>query len=193
VFHSRIAEERGEFAIADVLETLVAKLRRRHPHVFGEARVDSAAAALQQWEAIKRGEPGPGRSAIDGVPRGLPGLSRAQRVQRGASRVGFDWSTPIEALVKVEEEVAEVRAALDAGDVRDVAAEIGDLLFAVVNVARLAGVDAETVMGDTVSRFGERFRHMEHALDGTGRDLGSRRPEERERLWERSKARERQP
>jgi tetrapyrrole methylase family protein/MazG family protein len=192
VFHAQMAEEAGTFAVGDVLETLTAKLRRRHPHVFGEVRVDSPAAALRQWEAIKRAEPSSG-SVVDGVPRSLPSLSRAQRIQRGASRVGFDWSTPVDALVKVREETDEVTAALGGGRPDEIASEVGDLLFAVVNVARLAGVDAETALGDAVQRFGDRFRYMEETLVGTGRDLSSLPLEEQERLWERSKARERQP
>jgi MazG family protein len=189
VFHARIAEERGDFTMADVLATLVAKLRRRHPHVFGDARVESAAAALQQWEAIKRAEPGQAPSALDGVPRALPALQRAQRVQRGAARVGFDWTSPAAALDKVREETAEVEAALAAGDPRAVAAELGDLLFAAVNVARLAGADAETALGDATGRFAERFRHMESEAGQGGRDLASLSPEEQDRLWETAKAR----
>jgi tetrapyrrole methylase family protein/MazG family protein len=191
VFHARIAHERGEFTMAELLTALVDKMVRRHPHVFGGRVVGSAAEALAQWEAIKQAEGAGRRSALEGIPRSLPGLLRAQRIQHRASRVGFDWQDPLAALEKVREEVDELTAALRAGETGEIRAEIGDLLFAVVNVARLAGVDPEAALQSTVERFRERFRHMEDAADHSGRPLASLTLDEMERLWMEAKAKER--
>jgi tetrapyrrole methylase family protein/MazG family protein len=191
VFHTEIARERAEFAMADLLEALVAKMTRRHPHVFGDQPVGSAAEALARWEAIKESEGGgPRRSALAGVPRGLPALHRAQRVQHKAARVGFDWPEAGPALEKVQEEVGEVAEALRQGGAEALRAEIGDLLFAVVNVARLAGVDPESALQGSVERFSRRFTSMEEAVRGEGRELTGLALEELERLWSRAKAME---
>jgi tetrapyrrole methylase family protein/MazG family protein len=192
VFHARLAEERGEFTIAEVLATLVAKMHRRHPHVFEERRLDSARAALAQWEAIKQAEHGDSRrSALDGIPRALPGLLRAQRVQHRASRVGFDWPGPALALEKVREEADELAGALRQEDRARVRAEVGDLLFAAVNVARLADTDPEAALQDAVERFGSRFRHMEAAAQKENCDLSALPLSEMERLWAEAKSQER--
>lgn len=191
VFHTRIAEERGEFAMENLLVALISKMVRRHPHVFGDRHVGTAAEALAQWEAIKQGEgSGPRRSALHGIPRNLPGLLRAQRVQHRASRVGFDWDDPVAALEKVREEVAEVAVALPEGRPERIEAEIGDLLFAAVNVARLSGTDPERALQSAIERFRERFQHMEAAADESGRELRSLTLDEMERLWVEAKARE---
>ena len=192
VFHARLAEERGEFTMAEVLATLVAKMQRRHPHVFGERRLESAQAALAQWEAIKRTEHGDSRrSALDGIPRALPGLLRAQRAQHRASRIGFDWPGPVLALEKVQEEADELAEALRQDDSARVRAEVGDLLFAAVNVARLANTDPEGALQDAVERFGSRFRHMEAAAQKENRDLSALPLSEMGRLWAEAKSQER--
>lgn len=191
VFHARIAEERGEFDMADLLAALVDKMVRRHPHVFGDRVVGTATEALAQWEAIKQAEGDRRRSALHGIPRSLPGVLRAQRVQHRASRVGFDWQHPVDALEKVREEAGEVADALRQGRDEAVHAEIGDLLFAVVNVARLAGTDPESALQGAVERFRERFQRMEDAADADGRELRSLTLDEMERLWMEAKARER--
>jgi len=191
VFHARIAEERSEFTMADLLTALAGKMVRRHPHVFGGDRVDSARTALARWEAIKRAEHSPERSsALDGVPRTLPGLLRAQRIQHRASRVGFDWPGAGPALDKVREEADELGAAIDRASPDEIRAEVGDLLFAVVNVARLATVDPEIALQEAVERFRSRFRHMEAAAHAEGRDLSGRTLEEMEQLWIQAKAQE---
>lgn len=191
VFHTQIAQERGEFSMADLLAALVDKMVRRHPHVFGDRLIGTAAEALAQWEAIKQAEGGERRSALHGIPRSLPGLLRAQRIQHRASRVGFDWQDPIAALDKVHEEVAELSAALRQGAEEAIRAEIGDLLFAVVNVARLAGTDPEAALQAAVERFRERFQRMENAADESGRELRALTSEEMERLWMEAKSQER--
>jgi tetrapyrrole methylase family protein/MazG family protein len=191
VFHTQIAHERGEFEMADLLAALIDKMVRRHPHVFGDRVVATAREALAQWEAIKQAEGSRRRSALHGIPRSLPGLLRAQRIQHRASRVGFDWKHPLEALDKVHEEVAEVRDALGQRRPEAVEAELGDLLFAVVNVARLAEADPEAALQGAVERFCERFQRMEDAADERGRELRSLTLDEMERLWMEAKARER--
>jgi len=192
VFHAEIAQERGEFSMGDLIEALVTKMTRRHPHVFGDRPVGSAAEALAQWEAIKDSEShGAPRSTLGGVPRALPGLLRAQRVQHKAGRVGFDWPDPAGALEKVREELGEVVDALHRGDRDALRDEVGDLLFSVVNVARLADVDPEGALQATVDRFARRFASMEEAARNEGRDLTALSLDEWERLWSQAKSLER--
>jgi MazG family protein len=191
VFHVELARERAEFSMADLLAALVDKMVRRHPHVFGDRTVGSASEALTQWEAIKQAEGGPGRSALHGIPRGLPGLLRAQRIQHRASRVGFDWQDPLAALDKVREEAGELGTALQEGDDAAIQGETGDLLFAVVNVARLAQVDPEAALQGAIERFRTRFQHMEGAAEEGGRELRSLTLDEMERLWMEAKSQER--
>jgi tetrapyrrole methylase family protein/MazG family protein len=194
VFHAEIASEREEFAIEDVLTRLCDKLVTRHPHVFGSASVASAGAALAQWEAIKQREAaaaGRRRSVIDGVPRALPSLLRAQRLQAKAARVNFDWPDARAAWAKVEEEVREGAAALAAADAGRVQDELGDLLFSLVNVARLAGLDAEEALQGSIEKFRRRFTGMEDDLEARGKSIDAVTPEELERSWEAVKAQER--
>lgn len=191
VFHAEIAAERGDFTMGDLLGALVEKMTRRHPHVFGDRVVGTAAEALAQWEAIKQGEgKGERRSALAGVPASLPGLLRAQRIQHRAARIGFDWDGPLPALEKVREETAETEAALRADRPDEVQREIGDLLFAAVNVARLAGADPEAALQGAVDRFRRRFQWMEDAAGDDGRALSSMTLAEMERLWVEAKSRE---
>jgi tetrapyrrole methylase family protein/MazG family protein len=192
IFHAEIARERAEFSMGDVLEALLTKMTRRHPHVFGDRSVTSAAEALAQWEAIKESEGGGQRkSVLGGVPRSLPALHRAQRVQHKAARVGFDWPDARGALEKVHEELGEVAEALQQGGGDALRAELGDLLFAVVNVARLASVDPEDSLQAAVERFSRRFASMEDAARGEGRELQGLSLDELERLWNRAKSVER--
>jgi tetrapyrrole methylase family protein/MazG family protein len=190
VFHAEIARERGEFSMADLLEALITKMTRRHPHVFGDRPVSSAAEALAQWEAIKGAEKH-GSSALAGVPRALPALHRAQRVQHKAARVGFDWSDVAGALEKVREELGEVAEALRQRDSTALRDELGDLLFSVVNVARLSSVDPEGALQAAVDRFSRRFASMEEAARDEGRELTGLSLAELEELWTRAKSLER--
>jgi len=193
VFHCQVAQESGEFTMAEVLQRVSDKMTRRHPHVFGTAHVASAQAALNQWEAIKRAEGGvngTSRSALDGVPRSLPALLRAQRLQAKAGRVGFDWPSWREAWSKVREEVAEVDGAMAGADATHVRAELGDLLFSLVNVSRLLDVDAEGALRDAADTFARRFKEVEAAMTAEGRKLDDASPEELDLAWEAAKARE---
>jgi tetrapyrrole methylase family protein/MazG family protein len=194
VFHARIAEERGEFAMADVLSRLIDKMVSRHPHVFGDASVETAGEVLVQWEALKRREAaraGQRRSVIDGVPRAMPSLVRAQRTQAKAARIGFDWPDARAAFHKVREEVEEAGEAIAAGDADRIREELGDVLFSLVNVARLASIDAEDVLHGATEKFRRRFTEMEADLIARGKSVDTVAQAELEAAWEAAKAAER--
>jgi len=194
VFHAQVAQEQGEFTMADLLVRLCDKMVSRHPHVFGQTSVSTAGEALTQWEAIKQQQAeaaGQRRSVIDGVPRALPSLLRAQRMQSKAARVRFDWPDAAAAWTKVNEEVAEASRALRDGDQRLIQEELGDVLFSVVNVARLSGLDAEEALAGAIEKFRRRFTDMEADLIAQGKSLGRVGQEDMDRSWEAAKARER--
>jgi MazG family protein len=193
VFHCQIAREQGEFTMADVLQAVLQKMTRRHPHVFGNTEVANSGEALRQWEQIKRteaGAEGTPRSALDGVPKSLPSLLRAQRLQVKAGRVGFDWPTWREAWSKVREEMVEADEAMVAGDADRVKAELGDLLFSLVNVARLLEIDAEGSLRQAADTFTRRFKEVEAAMRAEGRQVDEASPEELDRQWLAVKSRE---
>lgn len=195
VFHARLAEESGEFAMADLLQHLIDKMVRRHPHVFGDASVATSSEVLVQWEAIKQREArasGQQRSVIDGVPRSLPSLLRAQRLQAKAARVNFDWPDARAAWAKVEEEVREAGDALASGEARRVQDELGDALFSLVNVARLSSIDAEEALQGAIEKFRRRFAAMEADLTARGMSVGSVSQDEIDRAWEAAKTQERE-
>ena len=194
VFHAEIAAERGEFAMADVLARLIDKMVSRHPHVFGDASVETPRQALAQWEAIKQREAvaaGRRRSVIDGVPRALSSLLRAQRIQSKAARVNFDWPDARAAWTKVEEEVQEASAALAEGQRDRFQEELGDVLFSLVNVARLSAIDAEDALQRAIEKFRRRFTTMEDELIARGKSVASVSSEELEQSWDAVKAQER--
>jgi MazG family protein len=196
VFHAEIAAEHGEFSMSDLLARLADKMVSRHPHVFADARVETPAQALAQWEAIKQRDAeteGRRRSVIDGVPRALPALVRAQRTQSKAARVNFDWPNARAAWGKVEEEIRETSAVLAAGDSTRLADELGDVLFSLVNVARLSSLDAEDVLQRAIEKFRRRFTTMEANLNARGISVGGVSAEELERSWEAAKAQEPSP
>jgi MazG family protein len=195
VFHAQIGAETDAFEMRDILQRLCEKMTRRHPHVFGDTRLETAQAVLAQWEAIKQREAtrtGGSRSVIDGVPRALPALIRAQRMQSKAARVKFDWPDARSAWKKVQEEVEEAGEALASGDLGHFREELGDLLFSVVNVARLSSVDAEAALQGAIEKFRRRFTDMEAALAAEGKSVAAVGQDELERSWEAMKARERQ-
>src|SRR5712692_9437333 len=193
VFHARLAEELGEFTTADLLRQLIDKMVRRHPHVFGDATVGTASEVLAQWEVIKQREAeqaGRQRSVIAGVPRSLPSLLRAQRLQAKAARVNFDWPDARAAWAKVEEEIREAGDAIASGEARRVQEELGDALFSLVNVARLSSIDAEEALQGAIEKFRRRFTEMEADLTARGKSLGAVPQDELERAWEAAKDRE---
>jgi len=193
VFHCQIAEERGEFTMTDVLARLSDKMIRRHPHVFGNGTVRDAREALAQWEQIKRDEgkeDGEPRSALDGVPGTLPALLRAQRLQVKAGRVGFDWADWRQAWTKVREEMGELEDTLDADDAARVTDEFGDVLFSMVNVARLRGIDAEDCLRQAAAKFTRRFKEVEAEMRAAGRRVSETPAVDLDRAWEAVKTRE---
>ena len=190
LFQAQIREEQGAFTLDEVAGRLAEKLIRRHPHVFGETQVNGTEDVLRNWEAIKKGErtgnggEGTPRSALAGVPAALPALLRAQRVQTKAARVGFDWPDSEGPRGKIDEELAELEAAVASNDPRAVAAEMGDLLFSVVNLCRFLKVDAEAALRDCTARFATRFQAIEGRLHAEGRDMRACTLSELDRLWE---------
>jgi nucleoside triphosphate diphosphatase len=197
VFHARMAQEQGAFDFGDVVEAITEKLIRRHPHVFGDQKARNPQAVKGLWEDIKaqekRQKAANGRpveqGALAGVPVALPALTRALKLQTKASRVGFDWNDPRAVLRKIREEADEIEAALD-GDEADAAAEVGDLLFAAVNLARHLHADPEAVLRQTNQKFERRFAEIERALAAQGKAPQDATLAEMDALWDEAKARE---
>jgi ATP diphosphatase len=195
VFHARMAQERGAFDFPGVVAAICDKMVRRHPHVFAGASVESAEAQLREWDAHKRREREESgdadTSALAGIPRGLPEWQRALKLQKRASRVGFDWSDPRPVLDKLAEEIAEVRHELDHGaDMARLTDEIGDVLFVGVNLARLAKVDWSAALRGANAKFERRFRRMETLAAQEGRTLDGMSLAEQDAYWDRAKAEE---
>jgi ATP diphosphatase len=203
-FHARMAQERGAFAFGDVVEAITTKLVRRHPHVFGDARGASAEAVRASWETIKRAEKAERRAALgedgdqdeaagvlSGVPVALPALTRAEKLSRKAASVGFDWPDPAQVIAKIREELAEVEHELQGGNRAALEGEVGDLLFAVANLARHLDVDAEKALRGTNAKFERRFRSIETALARQGRTPDEAGLDEMEALWGEAKRAER--
>jgi len=182
-FHCQIAQETGQFTWADVFRQVNGKLVRRHPHIFGSARVSSAREVEEQWEALKRRERSEG-SLLDGVPPTMPALAYAQAISRRAARAGFEWEDLDGVLEKVAEELQELRQARDPAERER---ELGDLLFTLVNLARWLEVDAESALRNASRRFYRRFAYMEERARRMGRDFASLSMEEKEALWEEAK------
>jgi len=195
VFHAQIAADEGRFAIGDVIRSVSDKMVRRHPHVFGDQGASSSGEVLRNWEAIKRAEQkerGEAASAsmLDSVSRRLPAVMEAYQMATKASRVGFDWPDTGGVLDKVEEELGEVREAVARGDARAAAAEVGDLLFAAVNLARLLGEDPESALKAANRKFRRRFRYVEERLRERGLSPAESTLGEMESLWTEAKGRE---
>lgn len=192
LFHAAIAEERGAFTIEDILETLADKLIRRHPHVFGEQEIRTSDEQVANWEKIKKEEKGEERrSALSGVPPHLPSLMKAQKITEKAARVGFDWEQTDQVYGKVIEELHELEETMQSGDQERMEAELGDLLFAIVNLGRFLAVNPEEALRKTINRFEARFSHIEETLHARGAHLKDATAEEMNRLWEEAKMRER--
>jgi ATP diphosphatase len=199
VFHARMAQEQGAFDFGDVVEVITTKLVRRHPHVFADADGRTAKAVEGLWERIKaqekaerdaRGDDTTSAPALSGVPLALPGLTRALKLQAKASRVGFDWNDPTAVLAKMREEVDEIESAITGGNAREAAAEVGDLLFAVVNLARHLDADPESLLRATNRKFERRFAAIEHALALRGKAPQDATLAEMDALWDAAKAAE---
>jgi len=180
VLHAQMASEEGRFDFDSVAEVISEKLIRRHPHVFGDTKLATSDAVLKQWDAIKRGEKTDRESALDGVPSGLPGLARAQKMQSKAGRAGFDWPDAQGSLEKVKEEIREIE---QAGTSEKLAEELGDLLFSVVNFARKSKLDAEELLQAANRKFSDRFRKMETLAASRGLNFSSLTLSEMDQLW----------
>ena len=205
VFHARMAEEQGAFDFGGVVDAVTSKMIRRHPHVFADAEGNTATAVKGMWETIKaqekhearaeRGEAASSASALEGVPVALPALTRALKLQEKAGRVGFDWNDPRAVLAKIREEADEIEAELDqldsdSADTAKAGAEVGDLLFAVVNLARHLGADPEAILRATNLKFERRFQSIERALLAQGKVPKDATLAEMDALWDAAKAEE---
>ncbi len=188
VMHARMAEERRAFDLEAVAAGICDKMIRRHPHVFGDRGAGDSDEVLRQWEQIKREEKGGQSGILDHLPASLPALLRAQNAQKKAACVGFDWPDVEPVFAKIDEEVGEVREAMASESASAVEAEIGDLLFSVVNLARKSGVDAETALASATNRFIERFRFIEGHLAAEGRRVEDVPLAELDSLWDRAKS-----
>lgn len=193
LFHARIAEEQGRFTIADVLESNVTKMRSRHPHVFGALKLADSRAVLQHWEELKKREKKERTSVLDGVPKDLPALLKAHRIQDKASRIGFDWESLDGVFAKLDEELAELRGAVKAGSRSRIQEELGDLLFSIVNLARFLKSDPDSALRRTIDKFILRFRHIERELKKRGKDPSRSTLAEMDALWNQAKAKSRRP
>jgi MazG family protein len=189
VFHSQIASESGRFSVADVIDALSNKMIRRHPHVFGDASISTAQEQMKSWELLKTQEAAikHRESLLDGIPKTLPSLLGAQRIQEKASTVGFDWPRTDGVVEKVDEELRELRVAVESGEQAHVREELGDVLFTIVNLARRLGVDAEAALRSANGKFRERFAAMEKMAGGGATALAGRSLEDLDILWKRAK------
>ncbi|BCV20032.1 nucleoside triphosphate pyrophosphohydrolase [Moorella sp. Hama-1] len=190
VFHARLAEEEGDFTLADCLEAICTKMRRRHPHVFGPAVLNTAGEVLVRWDQIKaaeKREQGEEAPSVLSVPRGLPALLKALKVQEQAARVGFDWADIDDVWAKVGEEMDELKRTLNSTGKAEQAAELGDTLFSLVNLARWLRVEPEAALQATIDKFSRRFRYIEQAARDQGRDIEELTLAEMDALWEKAK------
>jgi tetrapyrrole methylase family protein/MazG family protein len=198
VFHSQIATDEGRFAIADVIAHVSDKMVRRHPHVFGDMGASTSGEVLRNWEALKAaersaaGKDQPGEaSMLDSVSKSLPAVMEAFQMTTKAGRVGFDWPNAAAAILKLDEESRELKEAVARGEAASVEEEVGDLLFTLVNVARLAGTDPESALKAANRKFRRRFRHVEDGLRARGRTPAESNLPEMDALWDEAKSQER--
>lgn len=194
IFHSQIGEERGDFTIEDVCATITRKMILRHPHVFGDKKLDTAADVLQNWDELKRAEreitnteEKPKDSILDEVPVTFPALIEANKLTKKAAKVKFDWEKTEQIFDKLSEETNELKAAIARNDLKNVEEEIGDLLFVVVNLARKLDVEPETALKKTNRKFRQRFKFIEESLKADGKSLGESNLEEMDALWNEAK------
>lgn len=187
-FYSKIADEKNEFDIADVCKALTDKLIFRHPHIYGDVHADNADDVAKNWEQIKLKEKGGNKTVLAGVPKALPALIKANRIQEKVAHVGFDWEEPRQVWEKLKEEINEVEAEIEAENQDKIEGEFGDLLFAVVNAARLYGVNPENALERTNRKFINRFNYLEAEAGKRGRSLKEMTLAEMDEIWEESKS-----
>ena len=189
LLHAQIASETENFDVADVCTRIREKLHRRHPHVFSDTQVSGVDDVLRNWEQIKRNEKAnqSRKSALDGVPKNLPALMRAADISKKAARTGFDWPDIAAVFDKLREETVELEEAVAKGDKAEIASEIGDVLFAVVNIARFEKIDAEGALRDMIERFTRRFMHIEMQAENTNRSVSDMTLNEMDAIWNQAK------
>jgi len=183
VMHAEIAAEAGRFKIAEVIDDVTEKLIRRHPHVFGQSDARDSNAVVRQWEAIKREEKKDDSHYLASLPGALPALMRAEKAQKKVARVNFDWAKIEDVIAKLEEELSETKAAIESKDQKSIEDELGDLLFAVVNLARKCGIDAESALQNATDKFRARFNRLEDKLKSRGKRLGDAGLDEMDAIW----------
>lgn len=186
VFYAKIGSEKGAFDIADALNSQCEKLIHRHPHIYGDVKVGSEEEVKQNWEKLKLKEKG-NRSVLGGVPKTLPAMVKASRIQEKARGVGFDWDAPEQVLEKVQEEIGELNEAIQKGDKDEVEAEFGDLLFSLINYARFQNVDPEMALERTNKKFIKRFQYLEEGAKKAGKNLSEMSLEEMDEYWNAAK------
>lgn len=189
MLQAQIAAEHKDFDIYAVIETLVEKLIRRHPHVFGDVNVEDSDEVVKNWEEIKRQEAGyeDRQSVLDGIPNALPTLLRAQKIQNRAGRVGFDWDKLADVVAKVDEELEEVKASIKSDKPEAISAELGDLFFAIVNLCRFMEIQAEETLRNANRKFMTRFKWMEAELERRGTNFEAADLESLDEIWEEAK------
>ncbi len=190
LLHSQIAAEAGEFTFTDVMRDLHGKLVRRHPHVFSDQQADDAESVIKVWEQVKSSEKQERKSAMDGIPSGMPSLMRAEKAGKKAARSGFDWPDIHGVLDKICEETKEIEHALNSGDSESAAAELGDLLFSAANLARHLKSESELLLHQATDKFIKRFQKLEQSLRSRDRTLDSCTLDELEQVWQEVKATE---
>ena len=189
VFQCRIAEEKGEFGIGDVIEGIGKKMTSRHPHVFGGSDIRTSEEVLVKWDEHKKREGKQRESILEGIPKTLPALLRARKLQDRAAKVGFDWEKIDDVLSKLDEEVAEFKQAVRSRKETAIEDELGDILFMIVNISRFIGVNPEEALRKTISKFISRFRYIEMAAAERGEKLADMSLAEMDALWDKAKER----
>lgn len=189
IFHCQIAKERNEFDMHDVIEKITEKMVGRHPHVFGDASYETSEEVLKQWEERKKEEGKSRESILEGIPKELPSLLRAHRIQARAARVGFDWEKIEDVVKKLDEEIDEFREALIKKDQAGIEDELGDIFFVLVNISRFVGVNPEDALRKTISKFISRFRYIEMKASESGKRLSDMTLQEMDELWDEAKER----
>ena len=192
MLHSQIATDQNDFSVDDVIGNLTEKLIRRHPHVFGEAVAKDESEVLKNWEEIKRSEDGnkDRKSSLDGIPNSLPSLQRAEKIQKKASRVGFDWNQTEDVLPKLQEEIVEIEESIRNNEITEIEMEIGDLLFSVVNLCRFLNVQPEEALRKSNRKFVDRFQRMETKLERTSKTFKDYDLSGLDQIWEQVKQQE---
>jgi tetrapyrrole methylase family protein / MazG family protein len=189
LFHAKISENNNEFSIKDVVDSISKKMIRRHPHVFQDISLETPEEVVTQWEEIKKSEKNISqrKSILDGIPKHLPGLLRAQKLQKKAAKHGFDWDKISSVFDKLDEEIDEFKQAILSGKEKEIKGELGDIFFTLVNIAKFKKIDAEEALRTTNSKFIQRFQHIEQEVAKRGKELKDTPLEELEQYWQEAK------